>query len=158
MYKLHDYTHVAEQAVQQLQSQPNDDRTWILLVRALANLGRLEEAEHACAAALERRPNAAELWYLHAILLAEAGRHNESTHAARRSIYLDRQFVVAHLALGTALRHIGDLANARLAFANALRILEQLPPGSVVAGADGDTSERIAMAARVQLQLAAEVA
>jgi hypothetical protein len=91
-------------------------------------------------------------------LLAEANRPTESALAARRAIYIDRQLAVAHLALGTALRKAGDAAGARLAFTNALRILEHLPHGSIVPASDGEPSERIAMAARVQQQLAAEVA
>jgi len=158
LYDTRDYAAVVRHADAILQATGEQDAAWIIYVRALANLGRLADAERTCTAALDRYGTSAELWYLQAILLAEAARPIESAQAARRAIYLDRQLAVAHMALGTALRKSGDIAGARLAFTNTLRALETLPPNAVVPGSDGETSERIAMAARVHLQLAEEVA
>jgi chemotaxis protein methyltransferase CheR len=158
LYEARNYVMVVQHADTVIKHTPDQDTPWIVYVRALANLGRLPEAEQVCTAALDRHSMSAELWYLQAILLAEANRPAESAQAAWRAIYLDRTLAVAHLALGTALRKTGDMTGARLAFTNTLRALDALPPNAVVPASDGETRERIAMAARVHLQLAEEVA
>ena len=85
----------------------------VLLIRALANLGQLDQAGRVCAAALDRDRDVAELHYLHSILLMESGRPADAAAAARRALYLDRELVVAHLALATASARARATAPAR---------------------------------------------
>jgi chemotaxis protein methyltransferase CheR len=136
----------------------SDPAPWIVLVRALANRGELEAAGHSCAAAFDRHSTSAELAYLHAVLLAEAGRHADAVAAARRSLYLDRGLVVAHLALGGALARLGDTEGARRSARNARRLLAGMPPDAIVPGSDGEPASRLAEMAEVQLQLLKEAA
>ena len=131
---------------------------WIERVRTLANAGRLREAGDACAAALDRYRVSPELTYLHTILLSEAGRHADAAAAARRALYLDRTMIVAHLALGSALRRTGDMHGAYRAFANAVALLDKLPSDAIVPASGGEPAARLAAAARVQLTLAEEAA
>ncbi|MEA3246157.1 MAG: protein-glutamate O-methyltransferase CheR, partial [Gemmatimonadota bacterium] len=98
-------------------------RACVLLVRAHANSGALEAAARHCMAALERHPDAAELLYLHSVLLVEAGHPRDAADAARRALYCDPAFVVAHLALGAALAAAGDPRGARRAYRNAGNLL-----------------------------------
>ena len=65
----------------------------------------------ACAG-LDRHPTSAELTYLHAVLLAEMSHFDAAAQAARRALYLDRNLIVAHLALARALTRPGDTAAA----------------------------------------------
>jgi chemotaxis protein methyltransferase CheR len=131
---------------------------WIDQVRRLANLGRLREAGDACAAALDQYRTSAEIIYLHAILLSEAGRHADAAVAARRALYLDRTMIVGHLALGSALRRTGDMAGARLAFVNAVALLDGMSPEAIVPASGGEPAARLAAAARVQRSLAEQAA
>jgi hypothetical protein len=71
-------------------------------------------------------------------------------------LYLDRNLVVAHLALGVALTRLGDLPAARRSFANAARLLDDLPPDAVVPACDGEPAGRLAEISRAHLQLLAE--
>jgi chemotaxis protein methyltransferase CheR len=130
----------------------DEEGMWIVLVRSLANLGRLAEAGEACAAALDRIVLSAELTYLHAVLLAQGGRHAESARAARRALYLDRRLVVAHLALGEALAALADAAGARRSFRNAAALLAAIPPDAPVPGADGEPAARLLAIARFRVR------
>ena len=125
---------------------------WITYVRAVANQGRLHEAGELAARALELHPLAAELHYLHATLLAEAGWFGDVATAVRRAIYLDRQFVMGHLLLGDALTRTGDLAGARIAFANVLQLLATASPDAPVAAADGVPAGRLRQIATLRLR------
>jgi chemotaxis protein methyltransferase CheR len=157
-YAERDYEHAAELAARSVQRDGGDPAPWIVLVRSLANRGDLDGAGRASAAALDRHRTSAELTYLHAVLLAEAGRHADAATAARRALYLDRGFVVAHLALGAALARLGDTAGARLAFRNAERLLAAMAPGAPVPASDGELAGRLGEMAGVHLRLLAEVA
>jgi len=127
---------------------------YISRIRTLANRGRLREADEWCARGLERWRESAELMYLHAVLLAEAGRHADAATAARRAIYLDRTLIVAHIALGSALRRTGDVQGARLAFGNAIALLDKLPAKAIVPASGNEPAGTLVAATRVQLTLA----
>lgn len=126
---------------------------WVLLVRALANLGRLQDAARRCADAVEHHPASPELAYLEAVLLIELGCYADAVRSARRALYLDRSFVMAHLTLGSALVHLGDHVRARRAYRNAAALLEALPPGAAVPASDGETATRLLLLAQAQQDL-----
>lgn len=137
----------------------HDDVTQsIALVRSLANRGDLVDAGRECAAALERHRDSAELLYLHAVLLAEAGRHAESARAARGALYLDRELIVAHIALGSALARVGDNPGAHRALRNAERLLGGMSPDAVVPASDGEPAARLSEMVRMRLTLLTQMA
>ncbi|MGH7719194.1 MAG: CheR family methyltransferase [Gemmatimonadaceae bacterium] len=152
-YARREYESAVGAAQEAVARDPDDVRSWSYLVRALANLGRLAEAGIACAAALERHRMSAELVYLHALLVAESGRTAEAAAAARRALYLDRDMVVAHLALGNSLARQGDSDGARRAFANADELLAAMAPETIVPASDGETAFRLRQIARAQRAL-----
>ena len=126
----------------------------VLYVRALANLGRLEDASRVCAEALDHRRDIPELHYLQAVLVAQGGQFAESVLAARRALYLDRSMIVAHLALGSALVSSGDTEGARRAFTVSERLLSAMPPDEEVPASDGEPAGRLLEMTRVQAKLA----
>jgi Flp pilus assembly protein TadD len=126
----------------------------VLYVRALANLGRLEEANGICVAALDRVRDVPELHYLHAVLVAQSGQFGESVLAARRALYLDRTMVVAQLALGAALVSNGETEAALRAFTVAERLLAAMPPEAQVPASDGEPAGRLLEMTRMQAKLA----
>lgn len=152
-YAARDYARAAEVARRAADRDGSDAAPWIVLVRALANRGDLVTAGRACVEALARHRESAELVYLQGVLLGEAGRYDDAAAAARRALYLDRNFIVAHLALGGALAHLEDPTSAGRAFRNAERLLAALPPDAIVPASDGEPAHRLATMAQVQLQL-----
>ncbi|HEX5581527.1 MAG TPA: tetratricopeptide repeat protein, partial [Gemmatimonadaceae bacterium] len=147
-YHGRDYAAAADLAADAVGRDPRDADAWATLIRALANAGRMDEAERACSTALERRPDAAPLTYLHAVLLSRRGQFAAAAAAARRAVYLDRSLAVAQITLGTALARLGERDQARRAFRAAERILERLPDDAPVPLADGENARRLAEAAR----------
>ena len=125
---------------------------WIIGIRSVANQGRLNDAGELCARALELHPLAAELQYLHATLLTEAGWFSDAVAASRRAIYLDRNFIMGHLLLGDTLARVGDPEGARIAFTNALHLLENADADAVVTAADGVTVTRLRQVAGLRLR------
>lgn len=160
-YALADYDGVEAMAATALATEASEAdslRVWIAYIRAVANQGRLYEAGELCARALDLHPLSAELHYLHATLLAEAGWFGDTAAAARRTIYLDRQFVMGHLLLGDALARTGDAAGAHIAFTNVVHLLARVSPDSPIAAADGVPAARLRQIASLRLRaLAAEV-
>jgi chemotaxis protein methyltransferase CheR len=151
-YDQGDYDAAADLARAAIERGDDDETTWILLVRSLANRGLLDAAEVACADALGRHRLSAELTHLRGMLLAEGGRHTEASMAARRALYLDPQYTVAHLALGDALSRIGDTAGARRAFTNAEALLTGLAPDTPIPGADGAEAAQLLRIARFRIE------
>lgn len=155
-YDQGDYDAAAELARAAIDRAEPDESAWIVLARSLANRGLLAEAGEACAAGLDRHRLSKELTLLHAILLSEGGRHAEAAAAARRALYLDPHFTVAHLALGDALARTGNPGAARRAFANAESQLLGLEPEAPVTGGDGAVAAQLLRIARFRLEMLGE--
>lgn len=127
-------------------------------VRALADAGRIAEALEAASAAARLFPVSAEVLYLRAVLLAEAGRDREAADGLRRALYVDRSLAVAALALGLALRRVGEIAGAGRALRQARAILAERPPDEVVPLADGERAGRLLATVDTQIRLLEEAA
>jgi chemotaxis protein methyltransferase CheR len=153
LYAAHQYDRVAGIAGEVVRERPHDIEHWTLLIRALANSGRLAEAGRSCALGMEHHPTSAELAYLHAMLLGAAGHPAEAAAAARRALFLDRKFVMSHLVLAASLVKSGDRAGARRALLNAARLLRDKSPEAPVDGADGEVAGSLASMVQSQLLL-----
>ena len=108
------------------------------LARARTGGGDLAEAERVLTRAVAAHPLDAELRYLSAVLFLELGRDAEAAAAARQAVYLEPGLAVAAVALGSALRRVGDLRGARRAYRTAAAILAQRPPEEELALGDGE--------------------
>jgi chemotaxis protein methyltransferase CheR len=112
----------------------------VAMVKALADQGKVVEAERAAADACRDTGMDPELHYLHAVLLVELGRAPEALESLRRVSYLDPGFVMAWMTLGMTLRATGDTEGARRAFRSAQRLCARLPPDAPIPMADGATA------------------
>jgi chemotaxis protein methyltransferase CheR len=114
-----------------------------LLARALANLGRLDDALTWC----ERWTAADKLdpagHYLRALVLLEQGEPEPARSSLQRAIYLDPDFVLAHFALGNLARSRGKSGEADRHFTNALHLLRHRPPDDLLPESDGLTAGRL---------------
>lgn len=107
-------------------------------LHALADAGQHDELDRVLAHAVKAHPLEAELHYLSAVLWLEKGRDEAAADAARRALYLDPGLVVAAMALGSALRRLGDPRGARRAYRSAAAILAKYAPDAPVDLADGE--------------------
>ncbi len=150
-YMAGDYARAEALSRSFVESDAGDVRAWVILVRALANQGRLREADEQCTRALDHHRGGAELHYLHAMLLSAAGQYRESAKAARRAIYLDPRFVMAHLQMGDALARLDDTERAVLAFENATQLLADMTNHESIEGSDGVSASRLRQVAELRL-------
>ena len=152
-YQHGEYARAIDLARECVTETDHDAEAWIILVRALANLGFNEEAGLACASGLDVHRTSAELTYLHAMLLRQSARNAEALAALRCALYLDRQFVAAHLAMGDVSSAMGDHNAARQAFRNVERLLRDASESQLIPGSDGLTAGRLLRVARTRLSL-----
>ncbi|MEO5568346.1 MAG: protein-glutamate O-methyltransferase CheR, partial [Gemmatimonadaceae bacterium] len=151
-YASRDYNRVVELGSAALPARTATLADLALTVRAYGNLGRLDDAERFCIAALDRAPESSELHALHASLLLRAGHARPAAVAARRALYLDRDFIMARIALGDASARLGDAAAAMRAYSAALRQLDLLETTMPVPGTDGESRERVISSVRDRMK------
>ncbi|HEU4451408.1 MAG TPA: CheR family methyltransferase, partial [Longimicrobium sp.] len=156
LYAARDYERAAAAAAARIARGNADEGTWIVRVRALANRGRLVEAEAACAVALERHRSSAELHDVHALLLAAAGRAREAAAALRQALYLDPSLIVAHVRMADVQGRLGSADAARRSLRNAESLLAALPAGAVVPSSDGMPAAHLLRTVRARLAMLTE--
>jgi chemotaxis protein methyltransferase CheR len=120
-------------------------------IRALANRGELVAAAQAAEDGIVKEPLDAGGPYLYAAVLLELQRDDEARAALERAVYLDANFVAAHLALGTVRGRLGDRVGARRSFQTVLRHCAALDPAVILPLADGACAAHVAAVAAEQL-------
>jgi chemotaxis protein methyltransferase CheR len=137
------YEEAAEALLALLEEHPADAEAMVLLARACANQGRLEEARTWCERAIRTDKLRATFHYLRAMILQEQGDEARATEALRHALYLDPDFILAHVALGNLRRRQGRPRDSRKHFQNALGLLRARPAEELVAESEGMTSGRM---------------
>jgi chemotaxis protein methyltransferase CheR len=107
---------------------------------AAANGGRLQDALSSCDEAIRTNKLEPGHHYLRATILTELGHYAEAEAAFRRALYLDPDFVLAHFAMAGLARRMERPAVGRTHLRNAVALLSELPPDSVLPGSDGLTA------------------
>lgn len=115
-----------------------------LLVRSLANLGRLHEAREWCDRWIATHKLDAAAYYLRGVVLIECGVVGDARRSLQQAVYLDPEFALAHFALATLARRAGRTTDARRHFANARQILSRLQADDLLPESDGLTAGRLA--------------
>ena len=125
---------------------PHEDP--LVLARAYADQGRLEEALASCreAVAAERTDPAAH--FLYAMICQELGRAEETIAALGKVLYLDQDFILAHHALGGLYRRLGKQKESKRHLAVALDLLSAKSKEEIVPESDGMTCGRLVESVR----------
>ncbi len=108
-----------------------------LLVRAYANLGRLDQARAWCEKALSTDRLNPGLHYLRSTIVQEQGSAEEAIVSLKRALYLDSDFALAHFGLGTLARQRGKAGAASRHFRNCLAALAPHPSQDIVPESGG---------------------
>lgn len=114
-----------------------------LLVRAYANLGNFHRALQWCERGIASDRLNPTLHYLHAIILEEQGDIPAGLDALRRTLYLDPDFILGHIALGSSARKKGRGTEAIRHFANARNLLQKMPDEDTVPESGGLTARHL---------------
>ncbi len=134
-----------------LERAPGCARAYLLVARIRANAGLWEEARRWCEKAIELDPLLTEAYFLLSLIHSQEGRTDEALTAMKRVVYLERDAGLAHYCLANLYQERGDTIRARKSLENAARLLEKLPPETVVPWSDGMTAGRLLLAVRRQL-------
>ena len=116
--------------------------------RLLADKGDLNEALTVADQAIRLDKLNANLHYLRAMILLEQGAFEEAEQSLRRTIYLDRNLILAHFSLGNIARRQGKKRKARLHFNQTLSLLEPFSPDDEVPGSEGLSVRRLRVITR----------
>ncbi len=96
---------------------------------ACAEAGDLDEAVRGAQRALEIDPLVAPARYILGVISQRRGNGAEAIEEFKRTIYIDRDFVLAHFNLANLYRSRGALEDARRAYENTLASLKANPDG-----------------------------
>lgn len=117
--------------------------TFSLLVRALANQGKLAEAFVCC----ERWVSADKMdflaHYLSAVVLLEQGHLLKARACLRQVLYLQPEFALGHFSLGNIARSASRHTEANKHFTNALSALRSHPPDDILPGSDDLSADQL---------------
>jgi chemotaxis protein methyltransferase CheR len=143
LYRQRRYAETADTLLASLPRHAPGSQACSLLARALANLGRLDDALTWC----ERWIAADKLdpagHYLRAVILLERAEPEGARSCLERAIYLDPDFVLAHFVLGNLARSRGKFAAADRHFTNALDLLRARPGDELLRESDGLSARRL---------------
>ena len=117
----------------------------------LADAGDFVEAAALCRRALAGQPLDAVLHFYRGLLAQAMKDPSEAEKAFRDSVYLDKNFVMAHYHLGIHLVAEGQIERGQRSIANAARAASSLAPDHVLAEADGLTAGEFRNLARTHL-------
>jgi chemotaxis protein methyltransferase CheR len=121
-------------------------------IRAKANAGLVSEARALCALGLRSHPVNAELYFYEGLLAQAADLHLEAEKSFRRSIYVDKSFVMAHYHLGLLLLANGRQGPGSRSLANAARLASASEGECVLTEGDGVTAAELRELVRLHLE------
>lgn len=101
---------------------------------ALANLGKLDKAVKACEDSIALDATNKNTYLLMAMILAELNQFKEAEAALRKTLFLDRQFIVAHFQLGLLLLRNKNREAGLKSLKNALSIAKTKNASQAVLG------------------------
>ena len=120
--------------------EPAEENVLLRRARTHANLGRYEEAADCCRRLMEAFPFAPAPCELLAAIAGEQGRPDEAKRLLKQALYLAPASPSAYLELGAIYHSEGDTERARKMRVTALKLLQQMPPETVVGSGSGPTA------------------
>jgi chemotaxis protein methyltransferase CheR len=115
----------------------------LLLSRAYANLGKLEEALIWAERLVAADKLNADYHYFHGTILQEKGNLNEAVSAMQRAVFLNPKFVLAHFSLGNLALKKGKSKESQKYYRAVSEILSEYDDDEVVPAAEGMTAGKL---------------
>ncbi|MEN6439919.1 MAG: CheR family methyltransferase [Syntrophobacter sp.] len=143
LYEEGRHPEAAEAAEKLISKNPSDADSLALLARIYANWGELEKALQYCEKAVTLERLHAGYHFLMATILHELARTEEAVASLKRTLYLDQNFVMAHVSLGNIIRKHGRHEESAKHFGNALLILKSRRPDDILPESGGINAERL---------------
>lgn len=134
------------------QGRENTD-LWQMKAKALASLGRMDEAQQACVRSLQLDPANKHTYLIQGLILAELDRELEAEEALRRALYLDRSFLEAHYEIGMQKVRARNLPAGIKSLEIALKLAQAGDPGRELHNAAGMTYHRFAEVLQNEIEM-----
>lgn len=125
-------------------SGKEDSDLWQMKAKALASLGRMDEAQHACERSLQLNATNKHVYLIQGLILAELERAEEAEEALRRALYLDHSFLEAHYEIGMLNVRARNLKAGVKSMSIALKLAQEGNPERELHNAAGMTYRRFA--------------
>ena len=116
---------------------------YVQRARTCADQGRFEESLDAINEAIHADKLDPVSHYLRGVILHEMNRDAESTVSLNRALYLDPNFIIAHITLGNVMRRCAKDRVAARCFENARNLLNRLDRDAVLPESGGMTAGRM---------------
>jgi len=147
LYENKDYEKCAQKLTKLLSFGNNNGSPFLLrpeamalLAKAMANMGKLDEAKTWCCQAVDTEKLNPGHRYLLATIYAEQSCLEESIEALNQALYLDPEFVLAHFQLGNLARRLDRPDLSRKHLVNARQLLESMDTEDPLPCSDGMTA------------------
>jgi chemotaxis protein methyltransferase CheR len=132
----------ALEQLSQLASAREDANLYWRMGRVLGNLGRYEEGLEWCRRATALDAENPFPYYIAALIQEELGKNEDAFENLRRSLYVDKNFVLGHFSMANYYRWRRDEERAARSYRNVVRLLEKRGDDEEIAG-DGLTVNRL---------------
>ncbi|HEY9793532.1 MAG TPA: tetratricopeptide repeat protein, partial [Candidatus Obscuribacterales bacterium] len=116
---------------------------YLILLHALSNLGRTDEALRWVDTALTTFPLNEVLYFWRAVLLQQIQQDTEAVRAFQQAIFVDPNFVMAHFSLFMLFNKLGRSSEAEICRRNTQQILEKYSPDERLPCSDEMTARQI---------------
>ncbi len=144
MYEHGRFNKVVERLEVLAGQEDNKPEIPVLMARAYANMGKLEDAVKWCEKAIGANKLNPSSYYLLATVLYEQGRIEDAVKFLKKALYIDHNFIPAYFMLGNLKLKLGDIKGSTVCFKNVLGILSSHNPEDVIEYSDGMTAGRFA--------------
>jgi chemotaxis protein methyltransferase CheR len=138
--------------IEKLQNDGHSSEEQVLLIRALANQGKLAEAMQSCEKAIAADKIDPRLYYLYATILKEKNLLEEAITSLKHAIYLDPEFILSYYSLGNIYKQLGNARNAKKYYDIVLSILNKCNQEDIVFESEGLTTGRFREIINASLQ------
>jgi len=126
-----------------LQKDNQTSEEQLILIRTLANQGKLTDAVKTCESAIEANKLDPRLHYLYAIIQQENNQLDAAIASLRRAIYLDSDFAIAYFSLGNIYQQLGDVKNVKKYYTIVLSILNKFSQNDILFESEGLIAGRL---------------
>ncbi len=135
-----------------LELEPAHNKALTALGRLCADRGEWRCAQQFCERAIKSDPLALESHYILAQVYEHQGDLDTALAEYRRTVYLDRSFVLGMMGMANVWRQMGRQTEAQRGYRNVLKQLAGLAPFDPVRGAEGVTVRELVSFTMHQLQ------
>ncbi len=134
---------------------PRDSGDLLDEIRTRADAGDVATAAELCRKALAQQPLSAVVHFYHGLVLRGLNRPDEAEKSFLKSLYLDKNFAMAHYHLGLLLLASEQSGSGRRSLTNATQAAAGIPDDSLLSEGDGLTAKDLRDLVRTHFEAAA---